>query len=255
MISIALIVLGLSLIGGLVYSQENGNGLGPVKAQDEVAIEPSVIIKVGEAELRTPETMQMAEAAMGPMAVVNKPFMPTMSPSEYKAAKTAAGSFAAAAAQGARGAQLTPEALVPPLLRGVSYSGTSQSGGYPPDTHGAVGLSNYVQIVNFRVVVYNKANPGAVLRSTALNAFFGSTEFVFDPRVVYDQTWKRWVVIATRASTSSADTVRRFFLAVSQTANPAGAYYVYHVSFGGGPFNAGDWFDYPQLGGPRTRSL
>lgn len=250
MISVALIVLGLSLIGGLVYSQEDQDTLATVQAQDEVVIKPSAMIKVGAAELRTPETMQMAEAAMGPMAVVNVPFMPTMSPSEYRAAKAAAGSLAAAAAtQGAKGgAPLAPEALAPPLTRGVNYNGASQSGGYPPDTHGAAGPSNYVQIVNFRVVVYNKANPGAVLKSTALNAFFGSTEFVFDPRVVYDQTWNRWVVVATRRSASATDTVRRFFLAVSTTSDPAGAYYIYAVNFGGGPFNDGDWFDYPQLG-------
>jgi hypothetical protein len=251
MVLIFLIVSGLSLTGGLVYSQENANGRGPVNAQDEVAIEPSTIIKVGAAELRTPENMEMAEAAMSPMIMVDKPFMPTMSPSEYRAAKAAADSLAAVGIQGARGASLAPEALAPPLLRVVNYDGINQTaagGGYPPDTHGSVGPSNYVQIVNFRVVVYNKANPGAVVKSTALNAFFGSTEFVFDPRVVYDQTWNRWVVVATRRSASNTDPVRRFFLAVSQTSNPAGAYYVYQPTFGGGPFNSGDWFDYPQLG-------
>src|SRR4029453_18647172 len=41
---------------------------------------------------------------------------------------------------------------------------------------------------------------------------------------------------------------RRWFLAVSTTGNPAGAYFKYQVFFGGGPLNAGDWWDYPNLG-------
>jgi hypothetical protein len=94
--------------------------------------------------------------------------------------------------------------------------------------------------------VYNKS--GGLLLSRTLQALFGSGEFIFDPRVVYDQTWGRWVVVATRRSASATDTVRRFYLAISKTSDPAGAYWVYWVPFGGGPFNNGDWFDYPQLG-------
>jgi hypothetical protein len=67
--------------------------------------------------------------------------------------------------------------------------------------------------------------------------------------VVYDQVWNRWVLVATRRSTSATDTVRRFFLAASTSGNPCGPYFVYSsVGFGGGPFNNGDWWDFPGLG-------
>jgi hypothetical protein len=137
--------------------------------------------------------------------------------------------------------------LAPPVIKSLNFEGTSQSGAFPPDTHGAAGLSHIVEVVNTRVVVYNKA--GALLKTTALNTFFGSSEFLFDPRVVYDQTWKRWVIIATRKTSSASDPVLRFFLAVSTTSDPTGSYYIYNnIQYGGGPFNAGDWFDFPALG-------
>jgi hypothetical protein len=81
-----------------------------------------------------------------------------------------------------------------------------------------------------------------------LGAFFGTSEFIFDPRVVYDRDWQRWILVASRASTSSNDTVRRFFLAVSTTSDATGQYHIYWVGFGGGPFTNGDWWDFPQLG-------
>jgi hypothetical protein len=60
------------------------------------------------------------------------------------------------------------------------------------------------------------ADPGATSNQPALGtargAFFGTSEFIFDPRVVYDRDWQRWVLVASRQSTSSNDTVRRFFL-------------------------------------------
>jgi hypothetical protein len=110
-----------------------------------------------------------------------------------------------------------------------------------------VGLSHFVEAVNTRIFVFNKTTC-AQITSFSLQALFGVSEFVFDPRVLYDQTWTRFIIIASRQSTSINDTVRRFFLAVSQTSNPAGPYFTYNVTFGGGPFNNGDWWDFPQLG-------
>ena len=210
-------------------------------------IHPTAQINVGKAVLRTPEEMAQAEATLGPTATLDVPFMPTDAPSDYQAVKAIAQAKAAVAGREAGAlAPPPPGPLVPPTLRGVSFDGASQSGAFPPDTHGAVGLSHVVEVVNTSVVVFNKA--GTLLKSTTLPAFFGSTEFIFDPRVVYDRDWRRWVIVASRKSTSATDAVRRFFLATSTTSDPTGAYFIYTVSFGGGPFNAGDWWDYPGLG-------
>ena len=240
---VALLVLGLfSVSMNLVLAQNEEANLAP-----GTVIKPAAIIEVGKAQLRTPKMMEEAEYILGPMVIQDKPFMPTMDPKDYIAAKAAADANIKIGSPKSESEDLSPE--ISPTLKTVTFEGTNQvaaGGAYPPDTHGAVGLSNYVQIVNCRVVVYDKV--GALIKSTPLNAFFGSTEFVFDPRVVYDMTWKRWVVVASRRSTSATDTIRRYFIAASQTSNPAGSWWVYWPGFSGGPFNDGDWFDYPQLG-------
>jgi len=240
---VALLVLGLfSVSMNLVLAQNEEANLAP-----GTVIKPAAIIEVGKAQLRTPKMMEEAEYILGPMVIQDKPFMPTMDPKDYIAAKAAADANIKIGLPKSASEDLP--SLVAPTLKAVPFEGINQvaaGGAYPPDTEGAVGLSNYVQIVNCRVVVYDKV--GALIKSTPLNAFFGSTEFVFDPRVVYDMTWKRWVIIASRRSTSATDTIRRFFLAASTSSNPAGSWYVYWPGFSGGPFNNGDWFDFPMLG-------
>ena len=240
---LGLVCLGIFLLEVAVARAQSANeAVG-------VAILPSTHINVAAATLRTPEEMKKAETTLG-TANEYVPFMPTMSPTAYQAAK------AAAQAGGTQAkATLAPtdsEPQAPATLRGVSYDGLTQTasgGSFPPDTHGAVGHSYFVEAVNRRITAFNKAQPGAALCTFALQAFFGAPDNPFDPRVLYDQTWRRWVMVATRKSASNTDPVRRFYLAVSRTENPCGPYWVYpSVGFGGGPFNAGDWLDYPGLG-------
>jgi hypothetical protein len=116
----------------------------------------------------------------------------------------------------------------------------------PPDPHGAVGKTHFVQVTNSHLDIYTTVNPPALVKSVTLNVFFGETDFLFDPRVVYDPIWNRWIIVATRTPTSATDTVRKFRLAVSKTANPTGGYWNYSVNFGSS--EAGDFWDYPQLG-------
>lgn len=232
-----------------IFALNFGNMAFSADAQ-EINIEPSVRLRVWPAKLRTAEDIQQAEAALAaaPIEEVNLPFLSDMAPEEYKSAKEEASSEGESNRQSYGPVESLVETLAPPAAVSVNYAGLSQSGAFPPDTHGAVGPNNFVEAVNTRIGVFNKANPGVLLTQFTLQALFGVTEFLFDPRVVYDQTWNRWVIVATRRSASTTDTVRRFFLAVSQTSNPAGPYFTYTFNFGGGPFNNGDWWDFPQLG-------
>jgi len=244
---VAFLVLGLFLVSMNFVLAENQE-LNPAPG---AVIKPSAIVQVGAAQLRTPEDMEKAEAILGPVIVQDIPFMPTMDPEDYILAKAKAEANVDAENGGRIDSAKSEDiiSLAPPTLKTVNRDGNNQvsgGGAYPPDTHGAAGHTQYVQIVNCRVSVYTKT--GTFVKSTALNAFFGSTEFVFDPTVVYDSTWKRWVMLASRRSASATDTVRRFFLAVSTTQDAAGSYWIYQPGFGGGPFNDGDWFDYPKLG-------
>jgi hypothetical protein len=78
----------------------------------------------------------------------------------------------------------------------------------------------------------------------SLAVFFGYfTQTLFDPRVMYDSVWNRWVVTAEAFPESS--TVQYHFIAISQTSNPIGPYWIYQINV---TFNNGDFWDFPQLG-------
>ena len=83
-----------------------------------------------------------------------------------------------------------------------------------PDTHGAVGGVHYLQIVNTRLLAY-RVSDNVLVRSENLAAFFGDTDFVFDPRALYDSTWNRFVVLGTRKADSPTDSQRYYWLGVS----------------------------------------
>ncbi len=145
---------------------------------------------------------------------------------------------------------LEPGALAPPLLRTINFEGVNQTlacACAPPDPHGAIGRTHYVQVTNSHLDIYTNAAVPVKVKSVTLNSFFGEslTNFLFDPRAVYDPIWNRWIIVATRRGTSATDSVKKFRLAVSQTSNPTGSYYLYTVNF---PGNNGDFWDYPQLG-------
>jgi hypothetical protein len=163
-----------------------------------------------------------------------------MSQEGYLAAK-AASAHAPAAEKPAMAAPAVPPTIVVKNYAGVNQ--TTAGGWRPPDSEGAVGASEYVQIVNSYIQVYSKYT-NAVVRSQTLAQFFGyTTQTLFDPRVVYDSVWKRWIVTADAFAESS--TVQRMFLAVSQTPKATGAFWIYNFNT---VVNANDFFDYPMVG-------
>jgi hypothetical protein len=235
----------------LVFSVALPNGR--VSAQDPdpdgPLIEAKDVAEIPEPNLRTAEQMAQADlTALAPLVGETSvvPFMPTIDPATYRAAKNGASALSPVPEKPVT-QPTAPLGPVPIVGNFEGVNQTSAGGARPPDTEGAVGHTQFVEVVNRRVVVYNKIT-GIPGKSTALGAFFGTSESIFDPRVVYDRDWQRWVLVATRKSTSSTDTVRRFFLAVSKTPNAAGDYNLYSVSFGGPAFNNGDWWDFPMLG-------
>lgn len=142
-----------------------------------------------------------------------------------------------------------PSTDAPPTVVGQNYTGTNQPTACecaPPDTHGAIGISHYVQIVNSRIVVYDKVT-NAALQQASLNSFFQYTgpesSLVFDPRAVYDPAARRFVVSAEAApEAGTAD--QYYWLGVSKTADPTGAWWIYKILVNSNP---AVFFDYPQL--------
>jgi len=114
----------------------------------------------------------------------------------------------------------------------------------PPDTTGAVGATQYVQWVNVHIAVFNKADGSLVTGPVAGNALFQplggpcATRNDGDPIVQYDKAANRWVLSQFAVPGGSAGYWQ--CVAVSQTADATGAYYLYAFQYP--QFN-----DYPKM--------
>src|SRR5215208_847719 len=107
--------------------------------------------------------------------------------------------------------------------------------GSPPDTNGAVGKTQYVQMVNDALQVFDKLTGTSLLGPIQLRSVwlgFGDTcpnGGAGDPVVVYDRLADRWV-ISQFAAPSGAETQNEC-IAVSQTDDATGAWYRYDFRF------------------------
>jgi hypothetical protein len=117
----------------------------------------------------------------------------------------------------------------------------------PPDTNGAAGATQYVQMVNTDFAVYSKT--GAVLRhATPVNALWTSVggecsaHNEGDPVVVYDQFANRWLMSQFVAQPAAGEDYGEC-VAVSQTNDATGAYNLYFFDWGANTF-----LDYPHIG-------
>ena len=148
----------------------------------------------------------------------------------------------------------TPGGAAASGILGVGNGFTGPAGAFtvqyaPPDTTGAVGATQYVQVVNTGMAVFDKAT-GAVVQgpvpTSALWKGFGGlceTDNDGDATVAYDKAAGRWVIsqfAVTNAGTSSAPYLQ--CVAVSQTSDATGAYNRYAFSYGSA------FPDYPKTG-------
>ena len=116
----------------------------------------------------------------------------------------------------------------------------------PPDTNGAVGRTQYVQIVNEGYQVFDKTTGASLLPPTAISAIwtgFGGaceTRGAGDPVVLYDHLADRWL-ISQFASTTSTGPITDECVAISTTADATGTYARYGFHLGS------NFYDYPHL--------
>ena len=113
----------------------------------------------------------------------------------------------------------------------------------PPDTNGAVGPNNYVQIVNTDFAVFNKSGTvlyGPVAINTLWSGFGGNcqSDNDGDPIVRYDQISDRWII--TQLAVTNPNPNYLECIAVSQTGDPTGAYNRYSFAYA-------NFDDYPKL--------
>ena len=211
----------------------------PLEAQQPIA--PTATLEVAPATVVNAQPNYVTEQPAFPREI---PFRPTMDRTAYDAAKAQANFY------GPRAAKPFTEVLAPlatPVIRQTNFNAHTETEGFrPPDTHGAVGTTHFVQVTNSHIDMWTRQNSGALplAKSVTLATFFGyTTEALFDPRVVYDSTWNRWIVTADAFAESA--TVQRFFIAVSTSADPTGSFFIYNLNV---TFFVNDFFDFPQLG-------
>jgi hypothetical protein len=176
--------------------------------------------------------------------VTNRPTMPM---ADYLTAKNAA-----AAKLGAGRPQT---GTAPPPATGVTLytqvgstneSQTTSGNVLPPDGDVATSASWLMQVNNDVVTMYNW-NTNAFVQKKFNTFFQDATYFKFDPRVIYDPYWDRFAVLVDACNPcSGSGTQSFFFLAVSQTGDPTGAYWVWSLPPGLRTLN--DFADFPQLG-------
>ena len=111
----------------------------------------------------------------------------------------------------------------------LSFDGIGATGFVPPDTAGAVGPNHFVQMVNAKFAIYNKS--GTQLQAPInINQLWVSANTgdrckntnSGDPSIVYDGQADRWLLSQFVSGAPYAVCV-----AISQTADPTGAYFLY----------------------------
>jgi len=116
----------------------------------------------------------------------------------------------------------------------------------PPDTNGAVGMTQFVQIVNVTFAVYDKRSGSLVLGPALINSvwkgFGGPCEAGNggDPIVLHDQIAGRWLI--SQLQFNSTFTSNQQCVAVSTSSDATGSYNRYEFDFGS------NLPDYPKFG-------
>jgi hypothetical protein len=127
--------------------------------------------------------------------------------------------------------QTTPARRV---LKATITNVNGQNGsGVPPDPTGAAGTDRYMQAVNTSYRVYLKTGQSTGSAHN-LSFLWPGSQDAGDPIVMYDRHADRWFISQFNFSPN------RMLIAVSETNDPAGAYYTYDFNFTSFP-------DYPKF--------
>jgi hypothetical protein len=131
---------------------------------------------------------------------------------------------------------------------GLLFPGIGNTGPEPPDPDLAVGPTHIVEVVNSDVAFFTKAGNKTFQQSA--QQFFASVSpeaFDFDPKVIYDQIAKRFVIVDLGLNDTSSGT-SSFLIAVSDDSDPTGSWSLFKVSNKQTVGSNNYWLDYPGFG-------
>ncbi len=170
---------------------------------------------------------------------------PTMPLAQYNALKTAK------ASPGTKPAVAKAPAGPLAISSLGGFNGITQATAestWPSDSNGAVGGIRVAEVVNQHLTVFNKATQAQTSDRSFTTITGYTAQGLFDPRIVYDPVWQRWVGQVEAAPESS--TVQYEFLLVSTSNFPGGGYFVYKFNVAGicGNSTQAPFWDYPQIG-------
>ena len=131
-------------------------------------------------------------------------------------------------------------AFAPPLSAqsgtiGSSWQGATlanEGSGWPPDTHGAVGINHFVQAVNGGFQMYNKDGSGYSFATNyrsnnnfwtsrvGLSTGVSGNDYT-DPRIYYDRLSQRWYAVEITSPISGSN---RILVVRSNTSDPTGGW-------------------------------
>lgn len=130
----------------------------------------------------------------------------------------------------------------------LSFTGSSllTSGFIPPDTMGAAGPNQFVELINGQYSVYRNTDGVRVQTSTLTDIWrnAGVTpagNFPFDPRVTYDPSSGRWFA----ASADNSNNPNNFLVAVSNSSDPTQGWKGFAIP---SDSTKTHWADFPTLG-------
>ncbi len=166
-------------------------------------------------------------------------------------------------AQNTQQALAIPErSLLSPQTLGTSFTGATlaDTSSYPPDTMGAVGLTQFIVAVNGRIRTFNK-NTGVAdgALNASMDTFFNSVmtpptsnNFSSDPHIRYDRLSGRWFVVMIDVPGSATALPNRVLLAVSSgntvTSSSSFTFFYFQHDTVSPAGDTGNFADYPTLG-------
>lgn len=132
------------------------------------------------------------------------------------------------------------------LLR--SFDGIANSGWFPPDSVLGVGPSHVVEATNSGYQIYNRTGSLLVSYTSFDNFFFGLLPTgwqgsLFDPKIVFSPEHNKYVMMLLGVDANSQQSF--FFIAVSQTSNPTGSWWLWRYDNEVPATDA--WLDYSTL--------